>query len=103
MQDRHSPQTRKSLLATHGRTIHWVKGDPRAPSYLSVNVRFAPKADIAHRICLRRFVPKADSCTAAKAHRYSIISSGRVRSVAGTAPLGADKSQQSLLTTCGTY
>src|SRR5262245_64366060 len=24
MQDRHSPQTRKSLLATHGRTIHWV-------------------------------------------------------------------------------
>src|SRR5262249_61091337 len=24
IQDRHSPQTRKSLLATHGRTIHWV-------------------------------------------------------------------------------
>src|SRR5262249_14394885 len=29
MQDRHSPQTRKSLLATHGRTIHMGHLRPR--------------------------------------------------------------------------
>src|SRR5262249_49300854 len=46
MQDR-TPPTRSSLLATHGRTIHWVTsgaGDPaRRPGYF----RLAPKAHVA--------------------------------------------------------
>src|SRR5262245_45879622 len=45
MQDRTSP-TRRSLLATHGRTIHWVIFDRSGQSCLPVHVRLAPKADL---------------------------------------------------------
>ena len=43
MQDR-PPPTRRNLLATHGRTIHWVIRDRCRGSFLPVDVRFAPKA-----------------------------------------------------------
>jgi hypothetical protein len=47
-----------------------------------------PKADIAERRCHVRFVPKADSCTAAtdlQGLAYSITSSARVRTAEGIA------------------
>jgi len=44
MQDRTSP-TRRSLLATHGRTIHRVIRDEVVGAHTTVHVRFALKAD----------------------------------------------------------
>src|SRR6516165_7205234 len=41
MQDR-SPPTRQGSLATHGRTIHWVKS---VTSAAPADVRFAPESD----------------------------------------------------------
>ena len=43
MQDR-SPPTRQNLLATHGRTIHWVTFDRFSRFCLPVHVRFGSKA-----------------------------------------------------------
>src|SRR5215831_16601644 len=43
-----------------------------------------PKADIAERECHVRFVPKADSCTAANSIAISITSSARESSEGGT-------------------
>src|SRR5262245_22864133 len=48
MQDRHSPQTRKSLLATHGRTIHWVSRVRWIRHRRSRHVRFPPKSALCH-------------------------------------------------------
>src|SRR5262245_16761935 len=55
MQDRHSPQTRKSLLATHGRTIHWQSRPMDTPPPVSA-------CPLPTEV---RFVPQPDSCAAA--------------------------------------
>jgi hypothetical protein len=44
----------------------WVIFDPRGRSDTSLFVRFAPKATVADQNVIRRYVPLADSCTAAK-------------------------------------
>src|SRR5215471_18081765 len=72
MQDRTSP-TRRSLLATHGRTIHLGQKQTSRPAWtLSA---LPPKADIERHGWHVRFVPKADSCTTAKASLDHLIGS----------------------------
>src|SRR6516164_6244193 len=55
MQDRTSP-TRRSLLATHGRTIHWVISGRNVPA--EAMSALPPKADKQEKARLVRFVPK---------------------------------------------
>src|SRR5262249_58376488 len=119
------PQRSKSMRGRHDNhrrfevpAAKWVSDATASQRFEPANVRFGSGADITRYLADVRFDPESQQradmlacplCAksglmhCSKTHRYSIISSGRVRSVAGTAPLGADKSQQSLLTTCGTY
>ena len=67
MQDRTSP-TRRSLLATHGRTIHLGQKQTSRPAWtLSA---LPPKADMRELPPYVRFVPKADSCSAKRFLRF---------------------------------
>ena|SRR6516162_11219865 len=67
MQDRTSP-TRRSLLATHGRTIHLGQKQTSRPAWtLSA---LPPKADIERHDWHVRLVPKADSCSAKRYVRF---------------------------------
>src|SRR5215510_13207189 len=66
MQDRHSPQTRKSLLATHGGSIHWVKSGEDHQRGFAAHVRFAPKADKSRSVLACPLSAKSGSCIATK-------------------------------------
>jgi hypothetical protein len=55
----------------------WVIFDPRGRSDTSLFVRFAPKATFTNQDVIRRFVPFASECAAAKELRYSITSSAQ--------------------------
>src|SRR6516165_8880420 len=69
MQDRTSP-TRRSLLATHGRTIHLGQKQTSRPAWtLSA---LPPKADIERHDWHVRLVPKADSCSAKRYVRFGL-------------------------------
>jgi hypothetical protein len=78
MQDRTSP-TRRSLLATHGRTIHWVKsGKAQNEQMLSA---LPPKADRQQIRRHVRFVPCVDGSELARL--FSRLQVGRCSHVFG--------------------
>ena len=75
---------RPELENSQGQSLHIDKPGPsaRCPLYLQEppNIRAAAK---------RRFVPEADSCSAAKGNPYSITSSARASRLGGTSRLSA--------------
>ena len=74
MQDR-LPPARRNPLATHGRTIHWVKLGPRATSELGPFTLIADVRGLRRHV---RFVPQPDSRIAANSIS---IRSPRLRAV----------------------
>ena len=82
MQDR-SPPTRQNLLATHGRTIHWVIRDRIRLASASRDVRIFPKADIRFQRSICRDGPFPDQVHCSKTTIYSITSSAMLISPGG--------------------
>src|SRR5215471_5632865 len=60
MQDRTSAVDQSSL-ATHGRTIHWVRGGGDDRDNPASHVRFAPKADKLAELSLSPLCARADA------------------------------------------
>jgi hypothetical protein len=64
--------------------LNWVVHDQGGRSQIPMHVRFAPKAAVGDQSVIRHFVPQAAVSNRSKAAAYSMTSSARASTVAGT-------------------